>query len=347
MSLSIADAHALEASWYCDPAIYERERHAIFAREWQVVGYESDLARPGDYVAAEFAGWRVFVIRARDGGVRGFHNVCRHRAGPLVGEGRGHCDVLRCRYHGWLYDTDGNLRKAVDFGAAEDFDPGDFSLFPVRAGIWRGLVFVNLDPGAPDLLDDLGGFAEEGGVFAIEDYRFHRTFRHDLPVNWKTYSDNYLEGYHVPFVHPILDAEVERGSYEVLVRDGGYNVQRARMRDGANNSGLWLWRFPNLGVNVYAEGLSVERILPMGARATAVVIDTFFHKDLAADAPEIADAVRVSQQTTLEDVEICKIVQRNLESGVYTPGRLSPKNETGVFQFQCLVRAALERAPLA
>ena len=113
-------AFGLPADWYHAPDIYERERRKVFAREWQWIGRESQLKSPGDYVAAEIAGYRVFAIRDRDGVLRAFHNVCRHRAATVVEKDEGHCDVLRCRYHGWVYDTAGNLRRTPNFGEAAD-----------------------------------------------------------------------------------------------------------------------------------------------------------------------------------------------------------------------------------
>ena len=111
----------------------------------------ANFAKPGDYIADDIAGWPVFVIRAKDGTLRGFHNVCRHRAGPLVGEGAGHCNALRCKYHGWLYDTDGALRKAPGLELGKDIEAAEFGLHPVRVGVWNGLVFACLEPDAPDL----------------------------------------------------------------------------------------------------------------------------------------------------------------------------------------------------
>src|SRR5882724_11653042 len=130
----------LPGAWYSDPEIFSAERTRIFGKSWQLAGPLSALQKPGDYMAIEILGWRVFVIRNREGALKAFHNVCRHRAGPLLDEGRGHCDVLRCRYHLWVYDTDGNLRRTPAFGEADWFDKKDYSLFPVKVATWRGLV---------------------------------------------------------------------------------------------------------------------------------------------------------------------------------------------------------------
>jgi nitrite reductase/ring-hydroxylating ferredoxin subunit len=121
------------ASWYRDPSLWPRERTAIFARSWQFLGHVSALQNPGDYISDVIAGWPILAIRGEDNTIRAFHNVCRHRAGPLVGDAQGHCDkLIKCRYHGWSYMFDGRLRMARDFGVSADFDPRDYGLFPLR-----------------------------------------------------------------------------------------------------------------------------------------------------------------------------------------------------------------------
>src|SRR5258708_35706696 len=144
----------LDASLYADPDVYARERQIVFGRSWLLLAHESQFARAGDYVSATIAGYPVLAIRDESSGVRAFHNVCRHRAGPLVDEGNGRCEkTLRCRYHGWTYALDGRLASARDFRAAADFDPRGYSLFPLRCESWRGLVFINLHADAPPLRD--------------------------------------------------------------------------------------------------------------------------------------------------------------------------------------------------
>ena len=136
----------LPAKLYRDPQAWARERQGVFAAGWQFLGHANEAPNPGDYIAGEAGGWPVLAVRGADGELRGFHNVCRHRAGPLAEDGRGNCGKeLTCKYHGWRYALDGRLRSAVDFGAAEGFDPREFGLFPVRLESWRGFIFVNLD----------------------------------------------------------------------------------------------------------------------------------------------------------------------------------------------------------
>jgi choline monooxygenase len=337
----LSKAETLPASWYHDPDVHERERRAVWGREWLVLGRSEQLRRPGDYIAGDLAGWSVFAMVGDDGEVRAFHNVCPHRAGPLVWDEAGRCGNLVCRYHGWAFTFEGGLRRARDFGDAADFDEAAYGLTAVRVESWRGLVFVNLDPDAPSLVDSLGGFAVLAADYPMEEFRFSHEVVHELRANWKTYADNYLEGYHVPLVHPELNREIDARRYEVEVGDR-WCIHRAPARDGAVNSGRWLWRHPNLALNLYPDGMNVERWYPAGPGRTRLVYQYFF-RDLDGDAAAAnAEVVRVSTDITAEDVRICEAVQRNLEGGVYDRGRLSPRHENAVFAFQRWVRDAVE-----
>jgi len=342
----LARAETLDARLYRDPEVYEQERRAIFARHWILLGHESDLANPGDTLAECLAGFPIFVMRGRDGALRGFHNVCRHRAGPLVAEGHGNHSLLRCRYHGWVYDEQGRLRPPRDFGEAEGFDPARFPLFGIRVEVARGFVFVNLDPGAPPLAAELGPFLQVAKDVPFEAAAFHGRVQHDLACNWKTYVENYLEGYHIPFLHPALSREVDGRAYRV--RPGpGYVLHEVPTQASATNpvyQGFWAWVAPNVAFNVYANGMSVERMLPTGPRSMRIEY-LFFFRDLGESGQAARDAaLAMCRQVTLEDQTLCEMVQRNLDAGVYTRGRLSPRHEAGVFTFQQHVRAALAAA---
>jgi choline monooxygenase len=340
--MELARASTLPASWYRDPDVFERERRVVLAREWQVVARSEQVADPGSYVATELAGWPLVVVRDDSGSLRAFHNVCRHRAGPLVWDGAGHCRQFVCRYHGWRYGLDGALRSARDFGDAEDFDPDDFGLVAIRVGEWRGLVFAVLDADAPPLDTALAELDAVAAPFPMEELRFGGEVTHELAANWKTYADNYHEGYHVPLVHPGLNRELDATRYRVDVHGPVY-VHSAPTRDGAVNAGCWLWRHPTLALNLYPDGMNVERLVPVSAHRTRLVYWYFFRDP---DGPDAAEVVRVSSEITAEDVRICEAVQRNLDAGVYDTGRLSPAHENAVFDFQQRVRAAVENIPV-
>ncbi len=325
----------LPAEWYFDETRYARERSSIFANEWLWFASESEVASPCTYVARVYAGWPLFVVRDRDGVLRGFHNVCRHRAGPIVDDGAGACANLVCQYHGWSYSFDGRLRSARDFGAP--LDPDHFALHPIQVAVWRGQVFVNLDAAAAPLPEDFRDFFAEMDGFGLEGMTLVRSLEHDLACNWKTYADNYLEGYHIPLLHPELNKQFDAKRYRVDLGDR-YCRHSAPPRAGETAAvGRWLFRWPNLALNVYGDSMNVEVIIPTGPESCTVLYNHFF-----ADPhdPCIADVIALADTVIEQDRRMVELVQRNLASRSYHAGLLSPRHENGVRQFQDLVRTA-------
>jgi choline monooxygenase len=324
-----------------DPARWEAERRTIFAKSWQFFGHDSAVGEAGAWLAETIAGYPLVVVRDEQGDLRGYHNVCRHRAGPLTDGPSGKCDgLLVCRYHGWSYTLDGRLRAARDFGPS-DFDPRDYGLYPVRVETWRGLIFVAIDADIAPLSEwvaplerRLAGRANEQDWGELE---VALVRDHPIACNWKTYVENYLEGYHVPSIHPSLDAEIDSKHYTVTM-DGLVAIHEVPTRSPtAVYDGLWAWLWPNLGVNIYATGLMMERMSPVGPAACRLDYIYLMPKGVAVSAETLA----MSDVVTAEDIEIAETVQANLDAGVYDVGRLSLRHEGAVAAFQDFVRRAL------
>jgi choline monooxygenase len=329
------------AAHYRDPERFQVERRRIFGATWQFVGHERDLTVIGDVVTAMIAGYPVLAVRTADG-LKAFHNVCRHRAGPLFDGDKGNCgQALTCKYHGWVYALDGRLRNARDFGAAKGFDPRDFSLLPVRVETWRGFVFVNLNEGARPLAAHLAPLEARMAGRDLTNLVPAGRKTHDIACNWKIYAENYLEGYHIPPVHPVLDAEIDSAKYQVTV-EGDVCFHSAPMRDAAANAvydGLWAFVAPNLGVNLYGHGLMMEHMMPFGHDRTRLIYDYFLKPEIAADASEVERIMAMSATVTAEDKWICEKVQENIDAGIYDTGVLSPRHEEGVAWFQRMTGA--------
>ncbi|WP_339871637.1 SRPBCC family protein [uncultured Brevundimonas sp.] len=331
----------LPARLYGDPDAWARERRGVFGRAWLFIGHEAEAAAPGDWIATDIAGYRLLAVRGRDGILRAFHNVCRHRAGPLVAGTRGHCEgELVCGYHGWRYALDGRLRAATGFGTAEGFDPRDFGLFTVRLEIWRGLAFVVLDPEAAPLAEFVAPLERllTARSLDISQPLVRRT--HDLACDWKVYAENYLEGYHIDAVHPVLAEELgPRSDYRTSV-DGDLVVQQAVGINDGPQGGVWGWLWPNLGINVYRDSAMIERMTPVGPGR--VRLDYLF---LGDDGPgALTEILAASDRLTAEDAAICEAVQANLTAGQYDRGVLSPEHERAVGWFQDRI-AALHSTP--
>lgn len=329
----------LPASWYSDPAIGEIERHSIWSDNWVMFCTADEVADPGSYVAASMAGWPVLVVRAPDGVLRGYVNVCPHRAGPIAWDGTGTISNLVCRYHGWAFGWNGELKSPRDFGPGADACHDLGGLRTVSVDVWGGLVFVALTPARP-LNDDLGALPRIGQGVDWSSLKFVRRVERTLACNWKNYVDNYLEGYHIPLVHPDLNSAVHASTYKVSVVDDGLCVHTVDMRDSTASTGTWLFRYPNLAINVYSSGVNVERILPAGADRTVIEYNYF----TTSDDPDLIDAMLAQSELLLdEDQAVVEVVQRNLQSGSYDTGLLSASHENGLAWFQSRVRAEVDR----
>lgn len=323
----------LPARLYGCPDAWARERAAVFGRSWLFLGHEAEAAAPGDWIAAEVAGHRLLAVRGKDGVLRGFHNVCRHRAGPLVQGSSGRCEGdLVCAYHGWRYALDGRLRAATGFGPADGFDPREFGLLEVRLESWRSLIFATLDQEAAPLRNHVAPLeallAERGLNIAAPALRRS----HDLACDWKVYAENYLEGYHIGSVHPVLAGELGAAEYRVRI-EGDLVVQEAAGVNDGPQAGVWGWLWPNLGINVYRDGAMIERITPVGPGRTR--LDYLFLNDGGAGAS--AEALEASDRLTAEDAAICEAVQANLSAGAYDRGVLSARHEAAVGWFQARI----------
>jgi choline monooxygenase len=344
----VAHASTLPAHFYFDPSFLARENDAIFARTWQLVGYQEQVVNAGDYFTFNLAGEPILVVRGADGELRAFYNVCRHRAGPPA-ERCGSRKVFRCGYHGWTYGLDGRLITAPEFDGVCDFDPHQFGLRPVRCEQWSGMVFVNLDPHAQALHTALGELPAQAEKFGLSSMRFHARRDYLMQCNWKTYIDNYLEGYHLPSVHPSLNRELDYGDYTTVLFDR-HSLQRSAIRPAdtsadpsqrkyanlaANDAAEYFWIFPNWMLNCYPDNLSVNMVLPLGPEQTVAVFLWFFPESvLRTDVPD--RTVQFSDEIQLEDGHICEVVQRNLHSRSYHRGRYSVRQERGLHHFHRL-----------
>jgi choline monooxygenase len=338
----------LPAAWYHDPAIFGRERDTIFARHWTPVARLAQLGSPGDFVTAEIAGRPIFVIRDRAGRINGFHNVCRHRAGPIVSAEAGRCDVLRCRYHGWVYGQDGRLVKAPGFAESREFERGNFDLFPLRTATWNDLVFAALDRDGGGLESWLGDIVEAARDFPpIAAMIFRREAVVEGNANWKAYGDNSVEGYHLPFVHKSLSRSLKEDRVDIDTYENGgfvgFKVQYGALGAGGKGRGFWIYKFPGVLLHFSEQAFNIERVVPI-APGRIRLIRWFWALETGPEGPDDEAEIEASIAVMHEDLGICEAVQRNLEAGVYSVGRLSPTAEKGTIFFQALVRAALDGA---
>lgn len=348
----VSRAWSLPAEYYFDPEVLCNERERIFARNWQVVGHRDQLASPGDFFTIQLHGEPLLLVREGENKLRGFYNVCRHRAGPPA-EGCGSRKLFRCAYHGWTYGLDGSLISAPEVEGVQDFDRQQFGLVPVRAEEWFNLVFVNLDRNAPVLLSSLGELCGQAERFEFAGMKFFERRTYDMNCNWKTYIDNYLEGYHLPSVHPGLNRELDYSAYTVETyarhvrqfspirgAQPGDSSPRRYHEPRADLTTDYFWIFPNWMLNCYPDNVSLNIVLPVEAERTLAIFEWYLPERLL-ESQSARDAVRFSDEIQQEDVAICEAVQKNLHSRSYQRGRYSVKQEKGVHAFHRMYAQAL------
>lgn len=335
-------AHALPARYYAGHAALALEQRAVFARSWQLVAHQGQLAEPGDHVVGQVAEVPVLLVRGQDGVLRAFPNVCRHRAGPLaLCDGKG-IRALHCKYHGWTYTLEGQLRSAPEMQDACDFRVEDIRLPPLRVHEWQGLVFVALDAETPPFDAVYGGIVERIAPIDLSAMRYLRHDTYDIACNWKVYVDNFLEGYHLPHVHPGLSKVLDYRAYDTELF-AWHSLQSSPLRNSSalygDGQAFYYFVYPNVMLNILPGRLQTNRILPLGPDRCRIVFDYHYTQDESAQARIEADQA-FSDEVQREDIAICEAVQRGLSSGRYIPGRLCPKRESGVWHFQNLLRAA-------
>lgn len=341
-------ARALPARFYVEDESATLDRRAVFVKSWQLLAHSAQLAEPGDHVIGEIAGIPLLVVRGADGELRALHNVCRHRAGPLaLCDGRG-AKRLRCHYHGWSYALDGQLLSAPEMDGVADFDIAAIRLPRARVAQWRGLIFASLDDDTPSLDEVLDGIEARLGKNATESCVFHSRETYDIACNWKTYIDNYLEGYHVPHIHPALNRMLDYRDYVVEIARW-HSLQHSPLESGdalyGNGEALYWFVWPNTMLNVMPGRLQTNRVLPLGPQRCRIVFDYYYPPDAPALAERHERDHAFSDLVQREDVDMCEHVQRGLASGSYVAGRLNPLRENGVHHFHELLREAYRSAP--
>ncbi len=197
----LLQAETLPTWCYTSDAFYQREVERIWRKAWNFVGHVDQVAKPGDYLAMEFAGVPLIIVRGKDNVVRAFANACRHRGSTLLDDGAGHCSTIVCPYHSWSYGLDGTLLGAPEMHKTEGFKPAENGLVELRFGSWGGFLFVCFDNAAPPLATWLGGLPEKLDCYALDDMVLARRKVFDMECNWKIFVENAKESYHIGTVH--------------------------------------------------------------------------------------------------------------------------------------------------
>jgi Rieske 2Fe-2S family protein len=364
MSVAVPPAVAgleptLPSSWYTSAQVFALEKERIFCREWLCVARAEELAEPGAFRVLEVLGESILLVRNREGQLRAFYNVCRHRGSRLCREppAAGAAAVLggglsggriTCPYHRWTYDLDGRLIGAPYLTGEPGFDKSLFSLYPVGLECWGGFVFVHLTPArAAPLAAQLGAIPERVARYPLSELRIGHTIRYEVAANWKVICENYNECYHCAGVHPELCAVVP-----AFRERGGANLDWARgipHRPGAytfTSSGTTSRRafpglnadeqvrhkgelvYPNLFLSLACDHAAVFVLQPRSATRTDIACHFLFEPfEIAKPGFDPRDATDFWDLVNRQDWAICESVQQGISARVHERGYYAPMED--------------------
>ncbi|MEM9330531.1 MAG: ring-hydroxylating oxygenase subunit alpha [Pseudomonadota bacterium] len=352
---------SLNAEAYIEPRWFELDQNAIVAKTWQWVCHVEKVREPGSYIAVHVAGKPIVVVRDREGVLRAFYNVCKHRAHELL-KGEGMSTRIMCPYHAWVYRLDGQLVRAPHTENLDGFDVRDICLSAVQVEEFCGFIYVNLDPAAPSLSHQSGDLETEIRHWApdIEQLTFGHRLTYDIKSNWKNVVDNFLECYHCPTAHKDFCELVDMDTYKVTTHgiysshmaDAGnspnaaYDVSNATVRTHA----VW-WLWPNTCLMRYPgrSSMIVLNIIPAGPDRTLETYDFFLETPEPDDMEK--EAIRyLDEVLQVEDIGLVESVQRGMDTPAFEQGRIvhdpdgSGKSEHAVHHFHGLVLDAYKEA---
>jgi choline monooxygenase len=348
-------ARTLPTEYYCDPQYFELAKERIFARSWQFIGDTDRLDAAGKVVPCSilegYLNEPIVLTCDAENQIHCLSNVCTHR-GNLLALDECQTQQLRCGYHGRRFALDGKFVSTPGFENAVDFPSREDNLPKVPVGNWSKLLFAGIMPSVP-LSDLIGEMQTRLQWLPLSDFKYAPQLSRDYTVeaNWALYVENYLEGFHVPYVHPDLAVLLDTKSYRTELHDH-CNVQigiAQRAEDafdlppespdfGQKIAAYYYWLFPNMMFNFYPWGLSVNVVVPLSPAKTRVRFLTYVWDESRIGSYSTDDIDKTEQ----EDEQVVQQVQKGVNSRFYKRGRYSPQWETGVHHFHTLLHNALE-----
>ena len=345
----VAEANGLPNMLYTDPAALALERELIFGGGWACLGFEKDAAAPGDAFPVDFAGMPLLLARDREGVLRVFENVCRHRGMILVEEPRNFPGVIRCPYHSWCYSPDGALRATPHVGGPginthNSIDPATTGLREVRSGSYMGMVFVNLSGAAADFDTWTAPLRERWVDFEGKTVHHGSGFTLDVACNWKLAVENYCESYHLPWVHPGLNSYSRLEDHYHIEVPQAFSGQGTRVYapdlgpgdhfpDFAALPPVWdktaeyVALYPNVLIGVHRDHVFAILLCPQDEGHTLERVEIFYTTEEAAQGD--AFAARRARNAALwkkvfeEDIFVVEGMQKGRHAPGFDGGRFS------------------------
>ncbi len=372
------DRSGLPAWTYTNEELTEIEKDVLFRRHWQLACHLSDVPEPGDYITFDMVGERAIIMRGKDGEVRAFHNLCRHRGSRVLPDGKGSCKhAMVCPFHGWSYNLDGTLRGAAAPKSLPKLDPVEHGLKPIESDLLMGFVFIRFLPGDQPALSDLMArhHAELAPYQAESMVAAQDSFWHEeMAVNWKSVRDVDNEGYHVPIAHPSLQDLYGRNYYDEPLKAGTcrsvgrftdspgrcwsvrnykkFLPQRPELLEENQQAWLYIGLFPNTVISFYPCSVMFYQEFPVSARQT-IQRGAAYRLAEESRSQRLARylAERIDRHTVVEDIQLIKWSCEATESSAYD-GIILSDREYNVRCYHDAMRAAipvmnLDQAPAA
>ncbi|MFZ1702267.1 MAG: SRPBCC family protein [Pyrinomonadaceae bacterium] len=327
----IRKARTLSSEFYTDESYFELSREKIFANSWQFLGRRDDFSGIKPMTLLPGVVDEPVLLVNTDGAFKCLSNVCTHRGKILVEE---ECEahLIRCSYHGRRYSLDGKMLSMPEFEGVEDFPAASDDLHRFRAEEFVGFNFTASVPFASfgNLVDGLAGLFDDVN---ISDLRLTATREYEVNAHWALYCENYLEGFHVPYVHPALNDVVDYGTY--TTDTFRYSSLQTAYTDSTESeiAARFLYIFPNTMLNFYPWGISVNIVKPQSPTRTIVEFLTYVSDETLTNEGAGADLHKVE----MEDEAVVESVQKGIRSRYYSHGRYSPTREQGTHHFHRLI----------
>ncbi len=357
----VARANMLPPAAFVDERVLAWEVETLF-RGWICVGHVSAVDEPGKFVVREIGTDSVVVIGGEDGAPRAFLNVCRHRGARIVEEAEGQVRKrLRCPYHAWSYDLNGELRAAPHMDEVEDFDFKCNGLLGVRLAVVGGLILIDLSGEAPDPLDHVGELIDHLEHYRLAELKRGGETTYEVAANWKGIAENYNECLHCPGVHPELNALSHYMSGDDVDGDGAWCGGSMTLREDASTmaledaghtsdrppiSGLsaddaervfYFALFPNALVSLHPDYVMLHTLWPRSPGETYVTCEWFFEPaTMARDDFDPSDAIGFWDMVNKQDWYVCELTQKGVQTRGYPAGRYSAE-ESDVHDFDLMV----------
>jgi len=356
---------------YTDPALFAREQEAIFSELWFCAVQAADIPQSGQFRVVQVGRESVLVIRQREGGLRAFLNVCRHRGARLCVEEAGQVKrTVRCSYHAWAYDLNGRLAAAPNLARMPDIDRDRYGLIQVSLREWLGYAWVCLADEPPSFTETVIGAVTErlGSADAIERYRvaelaLGRRIAYDVAANWKLIVENFMECYHCASIHPELTSvlpEFTAGlaaqyyvGHGALFADGatGFTV------DGSGGFGrlpevtpeqdrryFAITVRPQVFINLVPDHVILHRMFPIAPDRTTVVCDWLFAPEVVAFGQDVSSSVELFDRVNRQDFDACERTQLSMSSRAYRDGGVLVPSEHHISEFHAWVTQHVSHA---